>query len=139
EFPDEPRTSHPTTIPLVNPHRPQNGFSKAIPPHLPPEHAPIWLKFIEELNETLAKLPGTVTKELAGFWLFNVATLGMAWRSCGLYENRVVDQAMCLVEKYNCSVFADMNVSVSLKITDLGCKEDSAEHLRSFELTVNCA
>ncbi|KAJ2851052.1 hypothetical protein IWW36_001399 [Coemansia brasiliensis] len=124
-IPAGPITSQhpPISIPLVNPLKPQNGFSMAVPPHLATmlrtdEGTRAWQKFMEELNEIMHKIPGSVAKGVAGFWLFNLATLGMAYRSCGMYENHVVDQAMHLVERYNCYQFASLGINVSLKTAD---------------------
>ncbi|KAJ2851053.1 hypothetical protein IWW36_001400 [Coemansia brasiliensis] len=116
--------TQPISIPLVNPLKPQNGFSMAVPPRLKAklqaakEGLLTWDTFMQELNEVMSKIPGSMVKGIAGFGLVRLATLGISSKSYGMYENHVVDKGMDVVEKYNCDKFAALGISVSLRAVD---------------------
>ncbi|KAJ2526593.1 hypothetical protein GGH20_003440 [Coemansia sp. RSA 1937] len=106
---------------LINPQRPNSGFSLAFPERLralarsPIDHAK-WLQFIQELNSVLAKAPGSVANGFANFWIVKVATLGTATHARNMYSDRVFNNAMELVEKYNQLVFSQSGLVARLKV-----------------------
>ncbi|KAJ2203631.1 hypothetical protein IW143_005747 [Coemansia sp. RSA 520] len=106
---------------LINSQRPNSGFSLAFPERLralarsPIDHAK-WLQFIQELNSVLAKAPGSVANGFADFWIVRLATLGTATHARNMYSDRVFNNAMELVEKYNQLVFAQSGLSARLKV-----------------------
>ncbi|KAJ1830979.1 hypothetical protein LPJ70_006808, partial [Coemansia sp. RSA 2708] len=73
--------AEPIRLPLINPMRPQSGFSQAMPERLraltrrPIEQAK-WSVFIEELNTQLKKTPGSLANGVSQYWITKVATLG---------------------------------------------------------------
>ncbi|KAJ1748400.1 hypothetical protein LPJ79_004558 [Coemansia sp. RSA 1821] len=114
-------------IPLINPLKPQNGFSMAVPPSLKTKlqasgGIETWKTFIQELNEVLSKIPGSVVKGIAGFGLVKLATLGISKKSYGAYQSHVVDKGMDLVERYNCDKFSAMGLVVHLNVADSEAK-----------------
>ncbi|KAJ2405999.1 hypothetical protein J3F80_003776 [Coemansia sp. RSA 2526] len=116
-----PPSTEPIHLTLINPQRPNSGFSLAFPERLralarsPIDHAK-WLQFIQELNSVLAKAPGSVANGFANFWIVKVATLGTATHARNMYSDRVFNNAMELVEKYNQLVFAQSGLSARLKV-----------------------
>ncbi|KAJ2711271.1 hypothetical protein H4R23_006408, partial [Coemansia sp. Cherry 401B] len=110
----------PIRLRLINPSRPQSGFSQAMPERL---HAlarrPIdrakWSDFMKELNDTLAKAPGSFTNGLSKYWITQVATLGVSGLASNLYADRVLNQAMEVVEKYNRAEFAEYGIVAHLR------------------------
>ncbi|KAJ2477674.1 hypothetical protein IWW56_004194 [Coemansia sp. RSA 2131] len=113
--------TEPIYLSLINPMRPNSGFSSAFPERLralargPIDHAK-WLQFIQELNSILSKAPGSVTNGVADFWIVRLATLGMATHARNMYSDRVFNNAMELVEKYNQLVFAQSGLAARLKV-----------------------
>ncbi|KAJ2287673.1 hypothetical protein IW139_005649 [Coemansia sp. RSA 353] len=114
-------STEPIHLTLINPQRPNSGFSSAFPERLralarsPIDHAK-WLQFIQELNSVLAKAPGSVANGFADFWIVRLATLGTATHARNMYSDRVFNNAMELVEKYNQLVFAQSGLSARLKV-----------------------
>ncbi|KAJ2267197.1 hypothetical protein GGH14_006121, partial [Coemansia sp. RSA 370] len=96
-------STEPIHLTLINPQRPNSGFSLAFPERLralarsPIDHAK-WLQFIQELNSVLAKAPGSVANGFADFWIVRLATLGTATHARNMYSDRVFNNAMELVE-----------------------------------------
>ncbi|KAJ2356796.1 hypothetical protein GGF43_001852, partial [Coemansia sp. RSA 2618] len=120
----------PIRLSLVNPQRPQNGFTTVVPERLHMlAHGPIddtkWSQFIHELNEILAKAPGTVTNGVADFWLVKIATLGTVEHARDMYKDRVFNKATAVVEKYNIGDFAKCGIAVHLKIVHGGRSDTS--------------
>ncbi|KAJ1779076.1 hypothetical protein LPJ67_005991, partial [Coemansia sp. RSA 1938] len=114
-------STEPIHLTLINPQRPNSGFSLAFPERLralarsPIDHAK-WLQFIQELNSVLAKAPGSVANGFANFWIVKVATLGTATHARNMYSDRVFNNAMELVEKYNQLVFSQSGLVARLKV-----------------------
>ncbi|KAJ1774494.1 hypothetical protein LPJ67_006821, partial [Coemansia sp. RSA 1938] len=114
-------STEPIHLTLINPQRPNSGFSSAFPERLralarsPIDHAK-WLHFIQELNSVLAKAPGSVANGFANFWIVKVATLGTATHARNMYSDRVFNNAMELVEKYNQLVFSQSGLVARLKV-----------------------
>ncbi|KAJ1777429.1 hypothetical protein LPJ62_006550 [Coemansia sp. RSA 2167] len=113
--------TEPIHLTLINPQRPNSGFSLAFPERLralarsPIDHAK-WLQFIQELNSVLAKAPGSVANGFANFWIVKVATLGTATHARNMYSDRVFNNAMELVEMYNQLVFSQSGLVARLKV-----------------------
>ncbi|KAJ2495700.1 hypothetical protein GGH96_006291 [Coemansia sp. RSA 1972] len=113
-------STKPVHLPLINPQRPNSGFSSAFPERL---HAlarsPIdqtkWSQFIQELNSVLAKAPGSVANGFADFWIVKVATLGTATHARNMYSDRVFNNAMELVEKSQL-IFTQSGLVARLKV-----------------------
>ncbi|KAJ2495906.1 hypothetical protein GGH96_006171 [Coemansia sp. RSA 1972] len=114
-------STEPIHLTLINPQRPNSGFSSAFPERLralarsPIDHAK-WSQFIQELNSVLAKAPGSVANGFADFWVVRLATLGTATHARNMYSDRVFNNAMELVEKYNQLVFVQSGLSARLKV-----------------------
>ncbi|KAJ1854029.1 hypothetical protein LPJ76_004363 [Coemansia sp. RSA 638] len=113
--------TEPIHLTLINPQRPNSGFSSAFPERLRAlARSPIdqtkWLQFIQELNSVLAKAPGSVANGFADFWIVKLATLGTATHARNMYSDRVFNNAMELVEKYNQLVFAQPGLAARLKV-----------------------
>ncbi|KAJ2257790.1 hypothetical protein GGH98_000586 [Coemansia sp. RSA 454] len=114
-------STEPIHLSLINPQRPNSGFSSAFPERLralarsPIDHAK-WLHFIQELNGVLAKAPGSVTNGVTDFWIVRLATLGMSTHARNMYSDRVFNNAMELVEKYNQLLFAQSGLVARLKV-----------------------
>ncbi|KAJ2146520.1 hypothetical protein IW136_000543 [Coemansia sp. RSA 678] len=114
-------STEPIYLSLINPQRPSSGFSSAFPERLrtlargPIDHTK-WLQFIQELNSVLAKAPGSVTNGVTDFWIVRLATLGMSTHARNMYSDRVFNNAMELVEKYNRLVFAQSGLVARLKV-----------------------
>ncbi|KAJ2203521.1 hypothetical protein IW145_004019 [Coemansia sp. RSA 521] len=114
-------STEPIHLTLINLQHPNSGFSSAFPERLralarsPIDHAK-WLQFIQELNSVLAKAPGSVANGFADFWIVRLATLGTATHARNMYSDRVFNNAMELVEKYNQLVFAQSGLSARLKV-----------------------
>ncbi|KAJ2359127.1 hypothetical protein GGF43_000293 [Coemansia sp. RSA 2618] len=133
----------PIYLPLINSLRPQNGFSQSIPERIHtlarrPIDSAKWTQFITELNETLRKVPGTLAKGATNFWLANVVTLGIAHRAGEMYKDKVFNNAMEVVEKYNRVEFAQFGIRAQLvvvkdeAVVEQGCGSHAA-HNRRYE------
>ncbi|KAJ2537973.1 Myosin type-2 heavy chain 1 [Coemansia sp. RSA 1822] len=114
-------SAEPIHLSLINLQRPNSGFSLAFPERLRAlARSPIdqtkWLQFIQELNRVLAKAPGSVANGFADFWIIRLATLGTATHARNMYSDRVFNNAMELVEKYNQLVFAQSGLAARLKL-----------------------
>ncbi|KAI8319646.1 hypothetical protein GQ54DRAFT_30454 [Martensiomyces pterosporus] len=113
--------AEPVYIGLLNSQQISSGFSLAIPDSLRtlPTRQPFsgeqWTRFIRELNETLHRAPGTMTKGLTDFWLVRTATLGMATRATSMYQSHVENRATAVVESWNRMVFAPWGIHVTLE------------------------
>ncbi|KAJ2655374.1 hypothetical protein IW148_006075 [Coemansia sp. RSA 1199] len=113
--------TEPIHLSLISPQRPNSGFSLAFPERLRTlARSPIdqakWSQFIQELNSVLAKAPGSVANGFADFWIVRLATLGTATHARNMYSDRVFNNAMELVEKYNQLVFAQSGLAARLKV-----------------------
>ncbi|KAJ2826351.1 hypothetical protein IWW50_002404 [Coemansia erecta] len=111
----------PIYLPLINSLRPQNGFSQSIPKRIHtlarrPIDSAKWTQFITELNETLHKVPGTLVKGVTNCWLTNLVTLGIAHRAGEMYKDKVFNNAMEVVEKYNRVEFAQFGIRAQLVV-----------------------
>ncbi|KAJ2654277.1 hypothetical protein IW148_006400, partial [Coemansia sp. RSA 1199] len=114
-------SAEPIHLSLINLQRPNSGFSSAFPERLRAlARSPIdqtkWLQFIQELNSVLAKAPGSMANGFADFWIVRLATLGTATHARNMYSDRVFNNAMELVEKYNQVVFAQSGLAARLKV-----------------------
>ncbi|KAJ1832561.1 hypothetical protein LPJ63_003453 [Coemansia sp. RSA 2711] len=118
------RTYHavnePVRLHLINPARPQSGFSMALPERLHtlgshPVNTQLWREFITKLNEMLARAPGALAQGVTGFWLTQLATLGISTLAQRMYTENVFHRAMEVVETYNLDQFAALGIVARLR------------------------
>ncbi|KAJ2403047.1 hypothetical protein GGI23_000266 [Coemansia sp. RSA 2559] len=113
------------SIPLINPKSISSGFTQSMPEGLymlarRPNtiKRDKWSEFIRQLNEQLAKSPGSVTQGITDHWIVNLVTLGVAGMTRDMYKSRVQTKSMELVECYNRAEFAEWGIRVLLDAID---------------------
>ncbi|KAJ2317312.1 hypothetical protein IWW52_003193 [Coemansia sp. RSA 2704] len=105
----------PIRLRLINPSRPQSGFSRATPERLHalarrPINTNKWTLFIEELNAALEKVPGSLANNVADFWVVSLVTLGMSAHARDMYADRQYNKVSEVVEKYNRAEFTEYGI-----------------------------
>lgn len=110
---------------LLNPQDVSSGFSMSPPAairSLPQSDQAVatWTDFMRELNQVLSKFPGTVVREIAEFWLFNLVTLGMATHAQNMYKSKIKSRAARLIECYNRAQFANLGIRGHLDVVQVG-------------------
>ncbi|KAJ2065301.1 hypothetical protein GGI17_000353 [Coemansia sp. S146] len=111
----------PICLTLLNPRMISSGFTMVMPDGLHrlaprPVDPAKWTLFMQELNETLRKAPGTITQEVTDFWLVHVATLGIAGHARNMFQSRVEGKAAAIVERYNRAEFAAWGIRVHFDV-----------------------
>ncbi|KAJ2879939.1 hypothetical protein H4R27_005019 [Coemansia aciculifera] len=111
----------PICLTLLNPRMISSGFTAVMPDGLHrlaprPVDPAKWTLFMQELNDTLRKAPGTITQEVTDFWLVHVATLGIAGHARNMFQSRVEGKAAAIVERYNRAEFAAWGIRVHFDV-----------------------
>ncbi|KAJ2831008.1 hypothetical protein FBU31_002367 [Coemansia sp. 'formosensis'] len=131
----------PICLTLLNPRMISSGFTMVMPDGLHrlaprPIDSTKWTMFMQELNDTLRKAPGTITHEVSGFWLVHIATLGIAGHARNMYQSRVEGKAAAIVEKYNRAEFASWGIRVHFEVVQI---VDAADGIGPSVIVVNQA
>ncbi|KAJ2247382.1 hypothetical protein GGI13_005065 [Coemansia sp. RSA 455] len=113
--------NEPICLTLLNPRMISSGFTMVMPDGVHrlaprPVDPAKWTLFMQELNDTLRKAPGTIAQEVSDFWLVNLATLGMAGHARNMFQSRVEGKAAAIVEKYNRAEFATWGIRVHFDV-----------------------
>ncbi|KAJ1959581.1 hypothetical protein GGI12_004265 [Dipsacomyces acuminosporus] len=110
----------PVRIALLDPAQLSSGFTLAIPDRarrLTTKRefdGEQWTRFIRELNDTLKKAPGAVTKGISSFWIVSTVTIGLSVLGTKMHEDSVERKARGVVESWNRLVFNSWGIHVRI-------------------------
>ncbi|KAJ2658441.1 hypothetical protein IWW48_004021 [Coemansia sp. RSA 1200] len=76
-----------------------------------------WGEFIRQLNEELAKSPGSLAHSVSTHWIVNLATLGVASIAREALKSKALNKSLKLAECYNRAEFATWGIRVTVDVT----------------------
>ncbi|KAJ2525347.1 hypothetical protein GGI11_000098 [Coemansia sp. RSA 2049] len=119
-----PSPPTPIRLHLVNPKSIPSGFTVVMPegiymlarrPNKVDKEK--WGEFVRQLNEELAKSPGSLAHGLSSYWIVNLATLGVASIAREALKSKALNKSLKLAELYNRAEFATWGIHVTIDVT----------------------
>ncbi|KAJ2693972.1 hypothetical protein GGH99_000906 [Coemansia sp. RSA 1285] len=118
-----PSPPTPIRLHLVNPKSIPSGFTVVMPegiymlarrPNKVDKEK--WGEFVRQLNEELAKSPGSLAHGLSSYWIVNLATLGVASIAREALKSKALSKSLKLAEFYNRAEFATWGIRVTIDV-----------------------